>query len=77
MTQDSTDHRVWLRNWARVGPLLEQERWERLANMTPEEAQRAVANVLNLWQPHWRGDGGEGLLLFQRVFARARSNPLD
>jgi hypothetical protein len=62
----------WLQNWARVGPLLEQERWERLANMTPEEAQRVVANVLDLWQPHWRGDDGEELLLHQKVFARAR-----
>ena len=62
----------WLRNWERVGPLLEQERWERLVNMTPEEAQRAIAYVLDLWRPGLRGDDGEGLLLCQRVFARAR-----
>ena len=62
----------WLENWKRVGPILEQERWDRLAAMTDEEAQRASHRVLELWQPGWHGDDGEELLLHQRVFARAR-----
>ena len=62
----------WLDNWKRVGPILEAERWGRLAAMTDEEAQRASRRVLELWQPDWHGDDGEGLLLHQRVFARAR-----
>jgi hypothetical protein len=40
--------------------------------MTPAELQRATARVLELWQPGWPADDGEGLLLVQRVFARAR-----
>lgn len=62
----------WLDNWRRVGPILETERWERLAAMTDEEAQRVTQDVLDLWQPDWVGDAGEELLLHQRVFARAR-----
>lgn len=62
----------WLDNWRRVGPLLEQERWDRLAAMTDEEARRVTAHVLDLWQPGWTGDDGEELLLHQRVFALAR-----
>ena len=62
----------WLDNWRRVGPLLEQERWDRLAAMTDEEARRVTGHVLDLWQPGWTGDDGEELLLHQRVFALAR-----
>lgn len=62
----------WLDNWKRVGPILEQERWARLAAMTEAEAQRASQLVLELWQPDWHGDDGEEILLHQRVFARAR-----
>ncbi len=65
-------HKQWLENWRRVGPILEAERWERLRTMTDEEAQRATQWVLELWQPDWVGDDGEELLLHQRVFARAR-----
>ena len=62
----------WLDNWKVVGPILEAERWSRLAAMTDEEAQRASLLVLELWQPDWHGDDGEELLLHQRVFARGR-----
>lgn len=65
-------HRQWLDNWKRVGPLLDAERWARLAAMTEEEGQRASRLVLELWQPDWHGDDGEELLLHQRVFARSR-----
>lgn len=64
--------RRWLDNWKRVGPILEEERWERLYTMTEAEAQFASQCVLELWQPDWRGDDGEELVLHQRVFARAR-----
>jgi hypothetical protein len=62
----------WLDNWARVGPLLEEERWARLRSMTEEEAQQATRRVLELWRPEWPSDNGEGLLLHQRLFERAR-----
>lgn len=62
----------WLDNWARVGPILDEERWQRLLAMSPEEAQIATRQVWELWRPEWPTDEGEGLLLQQRVFARAR-----
>jgi hypothetical protein len=64
--------RRWLENWARVGPILEAERWERLRSMSNEEAVEATRRVLELWQPDWPTDDGEGLLLQQRVFALTR-----
>jgi hypothetical protein len=64
--------RRWLDTWNRVGPILEAERWERLRTMTEADAQQASQLVLELWQPDWRGDDGEELVLHQRVFARAR-----
>jgi hypothetical protein len=70
--EERAQMKQWLDNWARVGPILEEERWARLATMTPEEAQLASRRVLELWQPDWHGDDGEELLLHQRVFARAR-----
>lgn len=65
-------HKRWLENWKRVGPILEAERWERLSTMTEEEAQKDVRQLLELWQRDWPTDDGEELLLHQRVFARAR-----
>ena len=74
MLDDKTraEGRRWLENWQRVSAILEAERWERLRDMTGEEAQRASQRVLELWQPDWHGDDGEELLLHQRVFGRAR-----
>ncbi len=63
----------WLDNWRRVGPLLEQERAERLAAMTAREVQDVTRCLLDLWQAGWKGDDGEALVLQQRVFARART----
>jgi hypothetical protein len=62
----------WLDTWKRVGPLLEQERWDRVVALTDAEAQQAAIRLFALWRPDWPTDGGEGLLLHQRVFARAR-----
>jgi hypothetical protein len=64
--------RQWLDNWAIAGPVLEQERWEHLTRMTPEECQAATRRVWELWQPAWPSDEGEGLRLQQQVFALAR-----
>lgn len=62
----------WLEHWRVAGPVLDRERWERLAAMTDEEAQEATRRVLELWQADWPSDEGEALLLHQRVFVRAR-----
>lgn len=72
--EERNQMRQWLDNWARTGPLLERMRWERLRGMSDEEARRDARLVWDLWQPDWPADNGEGLLLHQRVFARARTN---
>ena len=53
-------------------PILDEERWQRLRSMSHDEAQVATRRVWELWRPDWPTDEGEGLLLHQRVFARAR-----
>ena len=62
----------WLDSWKRLGPILEQERWDRIVALTAAEAQQDAVRLFELWQPDWPTDEGEGLLLHQRVFARAR-----
>lgn len=64
----------WLDNWARVAPILEQERWDRVRALTDADAARDALMLFELWQPDWPTDNGEGLLLHQRVFARARGD---
>ncbi|OFW01827.1 MAG: hypothetical protein A3I61_05640 [Acidobacteria bacterium RIFCSPLOWO2_02_FULL_68_18] len=63
----------WLDTWKVTGPLLEQERAGRLAAMSPQELQEATRSLLDLWQPAWTGDDGQGLLLHQRIFGLARA----
>ncbi|HKB09677.1 MAG TPA: hypothetical protein VKD69_03445 [Vicinamibacterales bacterium] len=62
----------WLENWKRIGPILEQERWDRVQALTDADAARDALRLFDLWQPDWPIDDGAGLLLHQRVFARAR-----
>ena len=62
----------WLDNWKRVGPILEQERWDRVKALTDADAARDALRLFELWQSDWPTDEGEELLLHQRVFARAR-----
>ena len=62
----------WLENWKRVGPILERERWDRVNALTDADASQNAAWLFDLWQPDWPTDEGEGLLLHQRIFARAR-----
>jgi hypothetical protein len=56
----------WLDTWARVGPLLEAERWTRVRALTDSEA---AADALDLWHfaAPGRGDDGEGLLVLKRL----------
>jgi len=56
------------------GPLLEQERWERLAALTDDEAWAESQGLPHLWRPGMDGDAGEGLVLQQERF-RAMSRP--
>lgn len=67
---EKTQMRQWLENWRRVGPLLEEERRQRVAALTDDDAWRESQGLLEWWDPAMTGDAGEGLLLQQAVFGR-------
>lgn len=56
----------WLDNWARVSPLLDEERWARVAALTDQDAVRMALDLWRFARPRC-GDDGEGL---QAVKAR-------
>ena len=62
----------WLDNWKQVGPILEQERWDRVRALTDADAARDAIRLFDLWRPDWPTDEGEELLLHQHVIARSR-----
>ncbi len=62
----------WADNWKRVGPILEAERWDRLAAMTGVERTNMAVELLSLYQSDKPGDNDEGLLAIQRAFAKWR-----
>ena len=70
---EKTQMRQWLENWRRVGPLLEEERRQRVAALTDDEAWRESQGLLGWWDPAMTGDAGEGLLLQQAVFGRCNN----
>jgi hypothetical protein len=47
------------------------ERWERVRVLSDEDAARDALRLFEPRQSDWPADDGEGLLLHQRVFARA------
>ena len=69
---DRAAMRRWLDNWRTLGPLLEDERYERLAALTDDAAWAESQSLLQMWEPGMAGDDGEELSLHQRVFARCR-----
>lgn len=64
--------RAWLDAWARVGPLLAEDRWRRLTSRTDDQLREDSLRLMELWQRDWQGDDGLGLMLHQRIFQRAR-----
>jgi hypothetical protein len=70
--EERAQMRQWLRNWEIAGPMLDQERWDRVAALTGDEAWEESESLLQAWEPDMLGDEGAGLELQQRVFARAR-----
>jgi hypothetical protein len=40
----------WLENWKRVGPILEQERWDRGEVLTDADAARDARPFEDLWR---------------------------
>lgn len=61
--------RQWLANWQVAGPLLEQERTERVRALTDADAARMA---LDLWQfaRADSGDNGEGILLVTQTLQK-------
>jgi hypothetical protein len=62
----------WAADWKAAAPILEAERWDRLAGMTGQQRARMTLDLLSLWRPDLSGDNGEGLIRVQRAFARWR-----
>jgi hypothetical protein len=67
--------RRWLETWQRTGPLLEAERFERLARMTDDEARRQTRMVFQLWRKSPLDDSGAELVEQQRWFMAAAHRP--
>ena len=63
--------REFVERWRRVGPLLEEERYERLRAMTDDDVRAAIADVLSLPYPDLP-ERGSGLVEQQRILRRAR-----
>jgi hypothetical protein len=61
----------WIENWRTLGPLLEQERAERLARMTDDEARERARDLHALWRPSEVDDMGVELVTQQRWFMLA------
>lgn len=74
--EDRAKMKQWLDNWSRVGPILDQERWNRLLAMSDEEVDREMFLVLALWQPDWEGDDADEILRHQAVFRKRRISDL-
>ncbi len=60
----------WLDTWKVTGPLLEQERADRLSRMTDQEAQQQTRDLFALWRPSVLDDLGAELVTQQCWFAR-------
>ena len=60
----------WLRNWARVGPLLEARRVSELRRLTDVESARLAVDVLWPMVRPGPGDNGEGLRALHDVLRR-------
>jgi hypothetical protein len=66
----------WVDNWKRVGPILDAERWSRLARMTDQQRASMTLDLLSLWQPDRPGDDAIALIRVQRAFALWRKRYL-
>lgn len=61
--------RRWLKNWERVGPLLEAERMAGLRSLTDAEAARIACDLWRLARPGG-GDDARGLLPLKRALQK-------
>jgi hypothetical protein len=69
--RDNDAGREFVERWRRVGPLLEEERHERLRAMTDDDVRAAIADVLSLPYSD-QPERGSGLVEQQRILRRAR-----
>ena len=61
----------WIDTWRVTGPLLEQERADRISRMTDEEAQQQTRDLFALWRPSVLDDMGAELVTQQGWFVAA------
>ncbi len=71
--QQWSDMRRWVQNWKEVGPILEQEKAERLSAMSDEDSVRAF-NALDcdsslIWRSP-ESDNANGMIEQQRLFMK-------
>jgi hypothetical protein len=62
--------RHWIERWETVGPLLDDERWARLAAASETDLRLQAFDLLACCVPGRAGDDGEGLVRQQAVLAR-------
>lgn len=62
--------RQWIERWETAGPLLDEERWARLAAASEAELLRQAFSLLAFCAPGQPGDDGDGLVRQQRVLTR-------
>jgi len=55
MPIDRDATRQWLDRWRMAGPLLDKERWDRLARATDAELSRQAFDLTRLWSPRSSG----------------------
>ena len=70
MDQAKSDRLAWIEHWKHVGPMLDKQSQQELRNLTMEERQEQIKNLLELaWQfRHPRTD--RGLVELQRRLSR-------
>ncbi|MBA3638090.1 MAG: hypothetical protein M3541_22785 [Acidobacteriota bacterium] len=67
--QEREQMRQWLATWQRAGPLLDQERAQRVRALTDTDAARMALDLWGFAQPG-RGDDGEGILPMARALQK-------
>jgi hypothetical protein len=62
------DLRDFVRRWAALGPLLEEERYAALQGLDDERARQITLDLFKLWRPRTLDTMGGGLVEAQKVF---------
>jgi hypothetical protein len=70
LSRDKTDE--WVKQWAKTGPLLENNRRRELREMTDEQRIKAIATVLQIGGIVPGAETISGLVEQQRLFKKAR-----